>query len=93
MKEGNKVAENEEGRLPSSQLFASERQTESEAVMPGARYHGEIKFILVTRDTEAAARDDMKMAEGIMRQYASHLLGGVISRPVPGGAACNERTP
>ncbi len=89
----SKSAENEEGKILSSQLFTGERKTESGDIMPGTRYHGEIKFILVTRDTEAAARYDMIWAEHIMRQYAPHLLGEIISKPVPGGAACNARTP
>ncbi len=61
--------------------------------MLGDTYHGEIKFILVMRNTEAEALADMELVGGIMKQYAPHLLGLVHTKSVPGAEACNERTP
>ncbi len=61
--------------------------------MPGDTYRGTVRFTLVVRDTEEAAQADIELVEAILRQNAPELLGVVVSRPVPGGAACKLRTP
>ena len=48
------------------------------------------------RDTEEEALEDIKLLNTILEKYAPELYAYAIStykkdRPVPGGAACNEK--